>query len=198
MAIAAVMAADLFNGLNTHVWTGWIFFAVFLGIVLVWAYTVSVELVFEFERAVRTHASCRLSILSFLLDGSSHLSLATTTTSSLLPTSTSASSWSSSSHYFHGTSPRPTSSRSPPVTWIALGGSPSSTRLTTSRRIDTAVSLKSSVLRLAKPVSVDLRSTTAVVRTCPRAFVRQTEASTSLRKKTALQCRGCRATYLRG
>ena len=44
MAIAAVMAADLFNGLNTHVWTGWIFFAVFLGIVLVWAYTVSVEL----------------------------------------------------------------------------------------------------------------------------------------------------------
>ena len=41
MAIAAVMAADLYNGLNTHVWTGWIFFAVALGIVLVWAYTVS-------------------------------------------------------------------------------------------------------------------------------------------------------------
>ncbi|KAI1791774.1 hypothetical protein LXA43DRAFT_888661, partial [Ganoderma leucocontextum] len=39
MVIAAVMAADLFNGLNTHVWTGWIFFAVLLGIVLVWAYT---------------------------------------------------------------------------------------------------------------------------------------------------------------
>ncbi|KAI0647599.1 phospholipid-translocating P-type ATPase [Trametes meyenii] len=39
MAIAAVMAANLFNGLNTHVWTGWIFFAVALGIVLVWAYT---------------------------------------------------------------------------------------------------------------------------------------------------------------
>ena len=41
MAISAVMTADLFNGLNTHVWTGWIFFAVALGIVLVWAYTVS-------------------------------------------------------------------------------------------------------------------------------------------------------------
>ncbi|TFK89441.1 phospholipid-translocating P-type ATPase [Polyporus arcularius HHB13444] len=39
MAIAAVMTADLFNGLNTHVWTAWIFFAVALGIVLVWAYT---------------------------------------------------------------------------------------------------------------------------------------------------------------
>ncbi|OSD08296.1 phospholipid-translocating P-type ATPase [Trametes coccinea BRFM310] len=39
IAIAAVMAANLFNGLNTHVWTGWIFFAVALGIVLVWAYT---------------------------------------------------------------------------------------------------------------------------------------------------------------
>ncbi|TBU65246.1 phospholipid-translocating P-type ATPase [Dichomitus squalens] len=39
LAIAAVMAADLFNGLNTHVWTGWIFFAVALGIVLIWAYT---------------------------------------------------------------------------------------------------------------------------------------------------------------
>ncbi|KAI0636462.1 phospholipid-translocating P-type ATPase [Trametes polyzona] len=39
IAVAAVMVANLFNGLNTHVWTGWIFFAVALGIVLVWAYT---------------------------------------------------------------------------------------------------------------------------------------------------------------
>ncbi|KAL1937625.1 hypothetical protein VTO73DRAFT_13011 [Trametes versicolor] len=39
IAISAVMAANLFNGLNTHVWTGWIFFAVALGIVLVWAFT---------------------------------------------------------------------------------------------------------------------------------------------------------------
>jgi len=41
MAIAAVMVASLFNGMNTNVWTGWVFFAVFLGIVLVWVYTVS-------------------------------------------------------------------------------------------------------------------------------------------------------------
>ncbi|KAI0748707.1 phospholipid-translocating P-type ATPase [Daedaleopsis nitida] len=39
MVIAAVLAADFFNGLNTHVWTGWVFFAVALGIVLVWGYT---------------------------------------------------------------------------------------------------------------------------------------------------------------
>ena len=35
------MTVDLFNGLNTHVWTGWVFFALALGIVLIWGYTVS-------------------------------------------------------------------------------------------------------------------------------------------------------------
>ncbi|KAI0958077.1 hypothetical protein AcW1_006256 [Taiwanofungus camphoratus] len=39
MAVSAVTAANLFNGLNTVVWTGWVFFAVALGIVLVWGYT---------------------------------------------------------------------------------------------------------------------------------------------------------------
>ncbi|KZT02376.1 phospholipid-translocating P-type ATPase [Laetiporus sulphureus 93-53] len=39
MAISAVTTANLFNGLNTAAWTGWVFFAVALGIVLVWAYT---------------------------------------------------------------------------------------------------------------------------------------------------------------
>jgi hypothetical protein len=41
MVLAAVMAANLFNGLNTNVWTVWVFFAVWVGTVLVWAYTVS-------------------------------------------------------------------------------------------------------------------------------------------------------------
>lgn len=40
MAIAAVMTVNLFNGLNTAAWTGWVFFAVSIGIILVWAYTV--------------------------------------------------------------------------------------------------------------------------------------------------------------
>ncbi|TRM59267.1 hypothetical protein BD626DRAFT_508768 [Schizophyllum amplum] len=39
MVVAAVMAANLFNGLNTRVWTGWVFFAILLGIVLVWGYS---------------------------------------------------------------------------------------------------------------------------------------------------------------
>lgn len=36
------MSACLFNGLNTNVWTGWVFFAVFIGIILLWLFTVSV------------------------------------------------------------------------------------------------------------------------------------------------------------
>jgi hypothetical protein len=40
MVVAAVTTANLFNGLNTHAWTGWVWFAVLIGIILVWAYTV--------------------------------------------------------------------------------------------------------------------------------------------------------------
>ena len=40
MVFAAVFAANFFNGLNTSAWTGWVFFSVFLGDVLVLAYTV--------------------------------------------------------------------------------------------------------------------------------------------------------------
>ncbi|CAK5277213.1 unnamed protein product [Mycena citricolor] len=45
MAIAAAMVANLFNGLNTNVWTGWVFFAVLLGIVLIWGYTAIYSLI---------------------------------------------------------------------------------------------------------------------------------------------------------
>jgi len=40
MVISAAVVANLFNGLNTRVWTGWVFFAVFIGIILIFAYTV--------------------------------------------------------------------------------------------------------------------------------------------------------------
>lgn len=40
MVFAAVLTVNLFNGLNTNVWTGWVFFAIILGIVLVFVYTV--------------------------------------------------------------------------------------------------------------------------------------------------------------
>ncbi|KAJ7143107.1 phospholipid-translocating ATPase [Mycena crocata] len=39
MVIAAILSVNLFNGLNTNVWTGWVWFAVLLGIVLSWVYT---------------------------------------------------------------------------------------------------------------------------------------------------------------
>jgi len=39
MTFSAIWVANLFNGLNTSVWTWWVFFAVFLGIVLVYLYT---------------------------------------------------------------------------------------------------------------------------------------------------------------
>jgi hypothetical protein len=41
MVFAAVFTANFFNGLNTSAWTGWVFFAIFIGDVLVWIYTVN-------------------------------------------------------------------------------------------------------------------------------------------------------------
>jgi len=39
MVISAAVAANLFNGLNTKVWTVWVFFSVSIGIVLIFAFT---------------------------------------------------------------------------------------------------------------------------------------------------------------
>ncbi|KXN91421.1 Phospholipid-transporting ATPase DNF1 [Leucoagaricus sp. SymC.cos] len=39
MAFGAVFAANFFNGLNTSAWTGWVFFLVFIGDILIWVYT---------------------------------------------------------------------------------------------------------------------------------------------------------------
>lgn len=43
MAIAAVMVANLFNGLMILSWTWWVVFAVAFGPFLVWVYTVSLS-----------------------------------------------------------------------------------------------------------------------------------------------------------
>ncbi|KAI9508448.1 phospholipid-translocating P-type ATPase [Russula earlei] len=45
MVISAAIVANLFNGLNTKVWTAWVFFAVFIGIVLIGAYTAIYSLI---------------------------------------------------------------------------------------------------------------------------------------------------------
>lgn len=41
MAVAAVMVANMYTGFNATAWSGWIFFAVFFGIIVVWVFTVS-------------------------------------------------------------------------------------------------------------------------------------------------------------
>jgi len=40
MVFSTVIVVSLFNGLNTNVWTVWVFFAVFIGIFLLWVFTV--------------------------------------------------------------------------------------------------------------------------------------------------------------
>ncbi|KAL0067071.1 hypothetical protein AAF712_005858 [Marasmius tenuissimus] len=45
MVFVAATVADLFNGLNTNVWTIFVFFSVFIGIVLIWIYTAIYNLI---------------------------------------------------------------------------------------------------------------------------------------------------------
>ncbi|KAJ1308767.1 hypothetical protein OPQ81_004457 [Rhizoctonia solani] len=45
MVVATVMAVNAFNGLNTRAWTGWVWFAVTIGVILVWAYTAIYSLI---------------------------------------------------------------------------------------------------------------------------------------------------------
>ncbi|KAK0464027.1 phospholipid-translocating ATPase [Armillaria novae-zelandiae] len=39
MALSAVVTINLFIGMNTNVWTGWVFFAVLIGIIIIWLFT---------------------------------------------------------------------------------------------------------------------------------------------------------------
>ena len=69
MVFSAVFTANFFNGLNTSAWTGWVFFAVFIGDVLVWIYTVSHD--FSSQSGLFSdYYAYRLSTTLFLLDGS--------------------------------------------------------------------------------------------------------------------------------
>jgi hypothetical protein len=40
MVIGAVMVSNVFTGLDTHSWTGWVWISVLIGPVLIWVYTV--------------------------------------------------------------------------------------------------------------------------------------------------------------
>ncbi|KAK0484215.1 hypothetical protein EDD18DRAFT_1429821 [Armillaria luteobubalina] len=41
MVLSAIIVVNLFIGMNTNVWTGWVFFAVLIGTILIWLYTFS-------------------------------------------------------------------------------------------------------------------------------------------------------------
>ncbi|KZP01087.1 phospholipid-translocating P-type ATPase [Calocera viscosa TUFC12733] len=40
MVISCVMAVNLYNGINTYAWTGWVWFAIIIGPLLCWVYTI--------------------------------------------------------------------------------------------------------------------------------------------------------------
>ncbi|KDR73714.1 hypothetical protein GALMADRAFT_71945 [Galerina marginata CBS 339.88] len=45
MAISAALVANIFTGLNATAWSAWIFFAVFIGLIVQWVYTVIYSLI---------------------------------------------------------------------------------------------------------------------------------------------------------
>ena len=67
MVFAAVITVSLFNGLNTNVWTGWVFFAVFLGIVLLLGYTVML-LLYSLHSNTHYRLAARLQCYQSRLD----------------------------------------------------------------------------------------------------------------------------------
>jgi len=75
MVFAAAFAANLYNGLNTSAWTGWVFFAVFIGNILIWIYTVSIK---SIRLYVYSYRKRRQSTTSSHPDGLSHLYTETT------------------------------------------------------------------------------------------------------------------------
>lgn len=57
----AAMVANAYNGLNTAAWTGWVFFAVLIGPILIWAYTVSQVSIWDGMKV--SNLPCRRSTL---------------------------------------------------------------------------------------------------------------------------------------
>jgi phospholipid-translocating ATPase len=41
MVIAAVVVVNAFHGISTSAWTSWVWFAITIGVILIWLYTVS-------------------------------------------------------------------------------------------------------------------------------------------------------------
>lgn len=80
MAISAVMVANIYTGFSATAWTAWVFFAVFIGIVIVWLFTVWIPVIavsrpsdkftdhlLSDQPRIRCHRTIRKLLLSFHL-----------------------------------------------------------------------------------------------------------------------------------
>lgn len=120
MVISAVFVANCFNGLQTNVWTGWVFFAVALGNVLILLYTVSQAS--EANCDGITQPLRRPSTTASLLGGSTLLCTEITTSCGPLRISGSASSSHSSWRSHPDMCTSHTTSSSTPMTLKSCGG----------------------------------------------------------------------------
>jgi hypothetical protein len=115
MVFSAVLAVSFFNGLNTNVWTGWVFFAVFLGIVLLLLFTV--RLLVLSLRLKRSFFPLSLFTIPSAQAGSSPMSTATTISCSDPPTSGFVNHSALPSHFCRGICTVHGSWAMPRVTW---------------------------------------------------------------------------------
>lgn len=202
--MSAVMVVTFFNGLNIAAWTSWVFFALGIEIVIIWAYTVSTHASVVTRTANLTDDPDRLSTPSSHLVGLSPPSSATITISSHLHTIGSECSWLFPFHSYRASPPKHTNSISSQATSTPCGTSTSSNQNATSGRTDreagshTFVGHKAHDQAHGRNVFVHSvgQNSSGAERICQRVFGRRfTEGSTSIWKKTALHLDVCRATY---
>lgn len=126
MVLSAVIVANLFNGLNTNVWTWWVFFAVSIGIILLLLFTVSFFFLFNclVSRIESESKNYRQSTMRSRLDGSSPQSGGIIISYGLLRTSGSAYLLPSVSRWHPATSPKHGSLDLPQMTSTSCGTSP--------------------------------------------------------------------------
>lgn len=203
MVISAAIVSNLFNGLNTRVWTGWVFFSVFIGIILIWAYTVRPCL--SHRRLTRAIVvltrDFRPSIQSSPLDGYLLLSMETTTSCFDLLSSGLVSLSQSYLRSSRGTSTSHGRSASTPTTWISLIGTTKSDRTWTLSMKPTYAAetrWKTAFWSLRRLAAIHLlrwgvRLCRAAISTCALASARSRVDTVSRKRKMAWPCVACRA-----
>jgi hypothetical protein len=179
-----------------------VFFSVFIGIILIWAYTVRPCFSSTSAIVVLTRG-CRRSIQSSPLDGLARLFTATTT-SCLNPLSSGSVFLSRSySHSSRGTSTLRGLSASTQMTWISLIGTTNSNRTWTLFTMPTYTARRwRTVFWTLRPLAVNrlvrlgARQCRAARSICPLACVRSHVDTVLHKRKTVLPCAAFRAISL--